>query len=178
MRPSLPTRGYAWWEPENKRYVDRREVKASYWKNGRMSPGLLRARRQFRTPNMVAGALLLTFVAGVFYYSMAAVKQDVFDDLDEEARRRAVLDAKRSALSVEDEKRAMVAAVAHAAGPASKALQLGDKTRDSGVSPAPESSTPDATTQGMGVLSTLTRWVWGSPSADKTGSLEDKSKSL
>ncbi|KAF7335251.1 Coiled-coil-56 domain-containing protein [Mycena sanguinolenta] len=172
MRPSLPTRGYAWWEPENKRYVDRREVKASYWKNGRMSPGLLRARRQFRTPNMVAGALLLTFVAGVFYYSMAAVKQDIFDDLDEEARRRAVQDAKRSALTVEDEKRAMAVAASRATGPVSQALQVDDKTRNNG---APESSAPDAsTTKTGGVLSSLTRLVWGAPSVDK----EDKSKSV
>ncbi|KAF7352219.1 Coiled-coil-56 domain-containing protein [Mycena venus] len=180
MRPTLPTRGYAWWEPENKRYVDRSEVKASYWKNGRMSPGLLRARRQFRTPNAVAGVLLLTFVGGVFYYSMAAVKQDVFDDLDEEAKQRAVLDAKRSALSVEDEKRAMAAAVASATGSAPKGLKLSDSARnnDVAVPPTPESTAPEDTTQRTGVLGSLKRLVWGAPSVDKTGSLEDKSKSL
>ncbi|KAJ7369075.1 hypothetical protein DFH08DRAFT_38805 [Mycena albidolilacea] len=174
MRPSLSTRGLAWWQPENKRYVDRNEVKASYWKNGRMSPGLLRARRQFRTPNAVAGALLLAFVGGVFYYSMAAVKQDVFDDLDEEARQRAVMDAKRSALSVEDEKRAMVAAVAHA-------TPKGQNSGDSGVSPAP--STPlDGTAQSTntnGTFSRITELFMRTPSVDKTGSAEeDKSKSV
>ncbi|KAK7062342.1 coiled-coil-56 domain-containing protein [Favolaschia claudopus] len=169
MRPTLPTRGRAWWEPESKRYADRNEVKASYWKNGRMSPGLLRARRQFRTSNAVAGVLLLTFVGGVFVYSMAAVKQDVFDDLDEEVKQRAALDAKRSALSVEDEKRAMAAAVASATAP---------KLSDSKTKAIPSDSQLEKPAQqtGGGVLSTLQRWVWGAPSSHNSAG--DKTKSL
>ncbi|KAJ6560164.1 hypothetical protein B0H19DRAFT_1146645 [Mycena capillaripes] len=188
MRPTLTTRGAAWWQPENRRYVDRNEVKASYWKNGRMSPGLLRARRQFRTPNALVGVVLLAFVAGVFSYSMAAVKQDVFDDLDDEVKERAMLDAKRAALTVEDEKRAMAAAVAYATTPANK---LVDRARNIAVPPVPEAPAPQDTTQRRGVLATLLDgrfpWlldptrktlVWGAPPVDKIGSLGDKPKSV
>ncbi|KAJ7639458.1 hypothetical protein FB45DRAFT_828346 [Roridomyces roridus] len=112
------------------RYVDPREARASYWKNGRMSAGLLRARRQFRTPNAIAGVLLLTFVGGVFTYSMAAVKQDTFDDLDEEVKRRAILNAERAKLSTEDEKRAMQAAAAvNSSSTVLKGPKLADRTR-------------------------------------------------
>ncbi|KAJ7740912.1 hypothetical protein DFH07DRAFT_60058 [Mycena maculata] len=141
MRPSLPSRAY--WQPETNRYVDRREVKASYWKNGRMSPGLLRARRRFRTRNALVGVVLLTFVVGVFSYSMAAVKQDTFDDLDDAVKDKAIMDAKRAALSVEDEKRAMRAAAAFANAPAASA------------SPALQES-PSG-----GVLASMKNMVWG-----------------
>jgi cytochrome c oxidase assembly factor 3 len=156
-----------------------------------MSPGLLRARRQFRTKNAVAGAVLLAFVAGVFSYSMAAVKQDVFDDLDDEAKERAVLDAKRAALTVEDEKRAMAAAASYATAPATKPLKLSDRARNNAVAPVPEASTPEQITQRRGVLASLLDgrfpWlldptrktlVWGAPPVDKVGSLGDKSKSV
>ncbi|KAJ7682038.1 hypothetical protein DFH06DRAFT_1029914 [Mycena polygramma] len=187
MRPTLSAQGLAWWQPESKRYVDRNEVKASYWKNGRMSPGLLRARRQFRTRNALVGVVLLTFVAGVFSYSMAAVKQDVFEDLDHEVKERAVLDAKRAALSVEDEKRAMAAAATYAtAGPT-----FSDKTRNIAVPSTPVVRAPGATTQRRGVLVTLLDgrfpWlldptrktlVWGAPPVDKIGSSGDRSRSV
>ncbi|KAF8207833.1 hypothetical protein K438DRAFT_345556 [Mycena galopus ATCC 62051] len=109
---------------------------------------------------------------------MAAVKQDIFDDLDEEARQRAVLDAKRSELSAEDEKRAMKAAVAHATG--SSASERACKNvvsvpagleSDSSRTPTPDATTPKT----GGVLSSLTGLIWGAP---KTESSEDKSKSL
>nr|GAT51797.1 predicted protein [Mycena chlorophos] len=179
LRSTLPTR--ASWQPETLRYVDRKEVAASYWKNGRMSPGLLRARRQFRTKNALAGALLLVFVVGVFTYSIAAVKQDVFDDLDEEVKERAVLEAKRTALSVEDEKRAMAAAAASAAAsltakPTPNTTPL-PKTNTSSRSPTPP----------RGVLAAVldTRYptlldprrktlVWGAPPVDNVGRLGDK----
>lgn len=154
-----------------------------------MSPGLLRARRRFRTPNALVGVVLLAFVAGVFSYSMAAVKQDVFDDLDDEVKERAMLDAKRAALSVEDEKRAMAAAVAHATSPGNK---LGDRARSIAVSPAPETPAPqNIPTERRGVLATLLDgrfpWlldptrktlVWGAPPVDKIGSLGDKPRSV
>lgn len=51
-----------------------------------MSPGLLRARKQYLLQNVVTGVLVTAFVAGVYAYSINAVKQDVFDDIDEEAK--------------------------------------------------------------------------------------------
>ncbi|KAJ7458396.1 hypothetical protein B0H11DRAFT_1924829 [Mycena galericulata] len=173
MRPTLPTR--ADWESETKRYVDRREVKASYWKNGRMSPGLLRARRQFRTKNALVGVVLLTFVGGVFAYSMAAVKQDTFDDLDDEVKERAIMDAKRAALSVEDEKRAMQAASAFAKTPTLKGPTLSDRAR-SYTQPSPEASVSATAQNQGGVLVSLKKLVWGAPPVDNPESGEDRSK--
>lgn len=46
----------------------------------------MRARQRFFIPNLVTGAALVAFSFGVWAYSMSAVKQDVFDDIDEEAR--------------------------------------------------------------------------------------------
>ncbi|KAJ6532263.1 hypothetical protein DFH09DRAFT_1326213 [Mycena vulgaris] len=184
MRLTLPAR--AWWQPETMRYADRDQVKASYWKNGRMSPGLLRARRHFRTKNAIVGVVLFAFVAGVFTYSMAAVKQDVFEDLDDETKDRAQLDAKRAALTVEDEKRAMKAATAFATAP--RPPKLSDRARKPEIIPEPAAGSP-VTAQRRGVLVTLLdrrfpglldptckTLVWGAPPVDKIGSLGDKLK--
>ncbi|KAJ7245703.1 hypothetical protein C8J57DRAFT_717198 [Mycena rebaudengoi] len=179
MHPTACVR--KWYEYERGGYLDRNEVKASYWKNGRMSPGLLRARRQYRTKNAVVGIALFAFVAGVFSYSMAAVKQDVFEDMDEEARERAILEARRSALTVDDEKRAMTAAASSIKGP-----KLADRTRALAMTTPAESRPGDNTAPPRGVLATLLGerypWlldpnqktlVWGAPPVDKVGSLRD-----
>ena len=49
-----------------------------------MSPGLQRAREPYRVKNAILGLLLGAFAVGVWAYSINAVKQDVFDDVDEE----------------------------------------------------------------------------------------------
>lgn len=51
-----------------------------------MSEGLKRAREPFRVRNALTGVGIAAFVVGIWAYSISAVKQDVFDDLDEEAR--------------------------------------------------------------------------------------------
>lgn len=51
-----------------------------------MSPGLLRAREPFRMRNALTGISLGLFAFGVYTYSISAVKQDKFDDIDDEAR--------------------------------------------------------------------------------------------
>jgi cytochrome c oxidase assembly factor 3 len=51
-----------------------------------MSIGLKRAREPYRVKNMLTGLAIGSFVVGVWLYSMSAVKQDNFDDVDEEAR--------------------------------------------------------------------------------------------
>ncbi|KAJ7436915.1 hypothetical protein FB451DRAFT_1286055, partial [Mycena latifolia] len=45
-------------------------------------PGLLRARAASRTKNALLGGALLAFIAVVFAYALATIKQDTFDDLD------------------------------------------------------------------------------------------------
>jgi cytochrome c oxidase assembly factor 3 len=49
-----------------------------------MSPGLKRAREPYRLKNAIVGLGLGAFAVGVWAYSISAVKQDVFDDVDEE----------------------------------------------------------------------------------------------
>ena len=51
-----------------------------------MSPGLLRAREPYRIRNAITGIALGAFAVGIWAYSLSAVRQDVFDDVDEEAR--------------------------------------------------------------------------------------------
>jgi cytochrome c oxidase assembly factor 3 len=51
-----------------------------------MSEGLRRAREPYRIRNALVGLGLGAFAIGVWAYSISAVKQDVFDDVDEEAR--------------------------------------------------------------------------------------------
>ncbi|KAH0588064.1 hypothetical protein J132_10399 [Termitomyces sp. J132] len=71
-------------------YIDRKTVNASYRpKAGAMSIGLQRARAPYRVRNAVTGLALGAFAFGVWAYSISAVKQDVFDDVDEEARAMA-----------------------------------------------------------------------------------------
>jgi len=50
-----------------------------------MSAGLRRAREPYRARNAFTGLVIGSFVVGVWLYSMSAVKQDNFDDVDEEA---------------------------------------------------------------------------------------------
>lgn len=51
-----------------------------------MSPGLLRARAPFRIQNAITGLVLAGFATAVWAYSIRAVKQDDFSDVDDEAR--------------------------------------------------------------------------------------------
>ncbi len=51
-----------------------------------MSPGLQRARAPFRFRNALTGGILASFAVGVWAYSLSAVAQDDFSDVDEEAK--------------------------------------------------------------------------------------------
>lgn len=66
-----------------------------------MSEGLKRARAPFRVRNAITGIIVASFAVGVWAYSISAVKQDNFDDVDEEAKALV-----RSGLrSIEDEEK-------------------------------------------------------------------------
>ncbi|KAG6378965.1 hypothetical protein JVT61DRAFT_13252 [Boletus reticuloceps] len=69
------------------RYIPRKEVSKSYRPRSYvMSPGLLRARAPFRIQNAITGLVLAGFATAVWAYSIRAVKQDDFSDVDDEAR--------------------------------------------------------------------------------------------
>ncbi|EMD40525.1 hypothetical protein CERSUDRAFT_91253 [Gelatoporia subvermispora B] len=68
-------------------YVPKNVVEESYRPGYTgMSPGLQRARAPFRVRNAITGITLFAFSAGIWAYSIGAVKQDEFTDVDEEAR--------------------------------------------------------------------------------------------
>lgn len=66
--------------------MNRKSAAKSYRPSGYMSQGLLRARAPYRVKNAITGLTISSFAVGVWLYSMSAVKQDNFDDVDEEAR--------------------------------------------------------------------------------------------
>ncbi|KAM5534834.1 hypothetical protein V8D89_011550 [Ganoderma adspersum] len=67
-------------------YVNPKYARASYRPQNIMSPGLKRAREPFKLRNTLTGLVLAGFAVGVWAYSIGAVKQDDFGDVDEEAR--------------------------------------------------------------------------------------------
>ncbi|KAL5487959.1 hypothetical protein ACEPAI_6067 [Sanghuangporus weigelae] len=68
-------------------WISRKETDKQYRPKGYgLSPGLQRARAPFRTRNTITGLAIGAFVVGVWAYSISAVKQDTFEDLDEEAK--------------------------------------------------------------------------------------------
>jgi cytochrome c oxidase assembly factor 3 len=79
-----------------------------------MSPGLRRARAQYRTKNAITGIILAAFGIGIYAYSISAVKQEDFGDIDAEARaiqqKKAKEEQAAMALTKADEQRAMEAA--------------------------------------------------------------------
>lgn len=70
-----------------------------------MSPGLQRARQPYRLRNAMTGLAIAGFAVSVWAYSIRAVKQDNFDDVDAAAL-GVSLDEKRTRVSIEDEARA------------------------------------------------------------------------
>lgn len=71
----------------------------------RMSPGLLRARAPYRNKNIAVGILLFGAVTGIYFYSMQAVKQDDFTDVDAEATAMRGTKSGAALKSIEDEER-------------------------------------------------------------------------
>lgn len=136
-----------------------------------MSPGLKRAREPYRVRNAVTGLLMAGFGVGVWAYSISAVKQDVFDDVDEEARALTGSGMR----SLEDEEREKAAAKQAAAVVACSPVLL----------PAKKAEIPPVRT-GRGVLVQLLdkqipglfdpqrkTLVWGAPPVDNIGRTSD-----
>ncbi|KIO12490.1 hypothetical protein M404DRAFT_993474 [Pisolithus tinctorius Marx 270] len=71
----------------NEPYISQEAVRESYRpRSYQMSPGLLRAREPFRVKNAITGLILGGLGVSVWAYSIRAVKQEDFSDVDEEAR--------------------------------------------------------------------------------------------
>ena len=89
-----------------------------------MSPGLKRAREPYRVKNAILGLTLGAFAVGIWAYSISAVKQDVFDDVDEEARAMSATRTPETRKSVSPE-----ATGSEAISPASNSVILEEVAR-------------------------------------------------
>lgn len=140
-----------------------------------MSPGLKRAREPYRLRNALTGIALGAFAVGIWAYSISAVKQDVFDDVDEEARAIARTGTAAEVLSVKEEKKTMEAAIAAATATSTPSSLT--------VSPAPSSELARTPAPGRGLLQHLDsrfprlldpQWktlIWGAPPVDNIGKM-------
>lgn len=140
-----------------------------------MSPGLKRAREPYRLRNALTGIALGAFAVGIWAYSISAVKQDVFDDVDEEARAIARTGTAAEVLSVKEEKKTMEAAIAAATATSAPS--------SSTVSPTPSTALARTPTPGRGLLQHLdSRFprlldpqrktlIWGAPPVDNIGKM-------
>lgn len=146
-----------------------------------MSPGLKRAREPFRIRNAVVGVGLFAFAVGVWAYSISAVKQDVFDDVDEEAR--ALAQAREKSLEEQEAERRVIGALASESTTAAARTAAAVATNVTN----PVASAVSVAAAGRGILppiadryfprlldpSTKTL-VWGAPSVDSVGKLSDR----
>ena len=143
-----------------------------------MSPGLKRAREPYRFKNAVSGLILGAIGVGIWAYSIGAVKQDVFDDVDEEARE--LRESGVTLRSIEDDERDKKAT---AAGSLTENLHLGKILEDA---PLPPAVNPAAC---RGLLAQILdarhptvldpkrkTMVWGAPPVDKIGTMKESSE--
>ena len=151
-----------------------------------MSPGLRRARAPFFLRNTITGLVLAAFAGGVWAYSLSAVKQDDFVDVDEEARALA-----RSGVhaAADPEHASKAEEHAQAAAPSGGVVPIPVEPGVQGIVPTTtnpvtsQASFPTAT-HPRGVLASLMHnrypqvfdpitktFIWGAPSVDNIGRL-------
>ncbi|KAG8890512.1 hypothetical protein FRB98_007859 [Tulasnella sp. 332] len=86
--------------------MSKRAAESTYRPKGYgISPSLARARAPFRIQNAITGFTLVGFAVSVWAYSIYAVKQENFDDIDFEALNTTV-EEKAKRISLEDELKA------------------------------------------------------------------------
>ncbi|KAF5333246.1 hypothetical protein D9611_002774 [Ephemerocybe angulata] len=179
-------------------YVDRNTARKSYRPASGMSEGLKRAREPYRIKNALVGLGLGAFAVGVWAYSISAVKQDVFDDVDEEARALGAGSPSDSTgtttattTSTLPTAAASTTVAATPALPGAAGLAQGTANIVlPGTLPLPPVSSPNTptTTRPKGVLARVLeqRWpkaldpesktlVWGAPSVDNLGRMGSRS---
>ena len=151
-----------------------------------MSPGLLRARAPFRVRNAITGATIAALVVGVWAYSIAAVKQDSFADVDEEARLLAASGSTQNIKSIEDEEKAKISTIPLVHTPSTSINTSPAQLRPPVIVTPVVTPLPGLTHRPKGILAPLldrryprfldpTRktLVWGAPSVDRIGRLRD-----
>jgi len=148
-----------------------------------MSAGLRRAREPYRVKNMLVGGGLAAFAVGIWAYSISAVKQDVFDDVDEEAK---ALAATRTTTASAPTPTTSAVVAAPAATLTTAPIQTVAVTKD----PVLIVASKEPPTLARGILPRLfaQRYpslfdpqhqtvVWGAPSVDNVGKLSSSKSS-
>ncbi|GAA6004884.1 uncharacterized protein JCM10292_002545 [Rhodotorula paludigena] len=153
-----------------------RQARATYHPGGYgVSEGLKRARRPFFTRNLITGSLISAFALSVYLYSIRAVAQDDFSDLDQPLSE----EQRRNLTSIEDEQRLKNARTADrlALGPP-PAVAAAQGVPAGTVSAAPPAAAPSSVFGrlrsafgGRGTESTL---VWNAPSVDRIGRIGEE----
>ncbi|KAF9649368.1 hypothetical protein BDM02DRAFT_1873740 [Thelephora ganbajun] len=173
--------------PNATQYVSKKEVAASYRpKSYQMSPGLLRARAPFRARNAITGVAIAALVVGVWAYSIAAVKQDSFADVDEEARILASSGSMQNVRSIEDEEKAKVATITPVHTPSTSIGTSPTQPQPLVTATHVVTPLPGLVPRPKGLLAPLLdrlhprildptskTLVWGAPSVDRIGRLRD-----
>lgn len=161
-----------------------------------ISPGLQRARAPFRTRNAITGLVISAFVFSVWAYSISAVKQDTFDDLDEEAR--GLLASRKQAELAQQQQQGQrttpgVISFRDTSPPKMKKLKTADvaaltgQTELAAAMAAGENKSGRGEPKGAlarelakrypGVLDpTAGTLVWGAPSVDRIGKMGDRGR--
>ncbi|KAI0080863.1 hypothetical protein K474DRAFT_1657360 [Panus rudis PR-1116 ss-1] len=183
--------------PMPDQYVDRKTVNQSYRpKSNEMSEGLKRARAPFRFRNAITGVILASFAVGVWAYSISAVKQDDFSDIDEEAKalaasaKKEVSEEEKKLLStLEDSVESTKGAVASGLAPLqpvppSPVVDAKEKGKENVLA-----VTSSSATRPRGIVTALLAeryprlfdpqsktLVWGAPPVDNNGKMRDSTK--
>jgi len=149
-------------------YVNRKDAERSYRPKGYdMSPGLRRAREPYRVKNAITGMLVAAFAVGVWAYSLRAVNQDVFDDIDEQAKTLA----EERARNARETQTSTAAGLTHSQFVAPPATSSVGREGRGLLAKWLENPRP-----GMFDPKTKTL-VWGAPSVDNVGRISDSSTS-
>ncbi|KIM21942.1 hypothetical protein M408DRAFT_333154 [Serendipita vermifera MAFF 305830] len=163
-------------------YIDRNKAMASYRPKGYgISPGLRRARRPFILVNLLTGSLISLFAVGVWAYSIRAVRQDVFDDVDEEAKaltkemkmavqtveeKGRLVEEKLKVIANERTTKSLASSMKAAVAANAKATASGSERR--GVMPLLGMHNPGW------VYDPSKSLVWGAPPVDNMGRIGDR----
>jgi len=152
-----------------------------------MSPGLLRARAPFRARNAITGVTIAALVVGVWAYSIAAVKQDSFADVDEEARMLTASGSTQNIKSIEDEEKARAATIPSVHTPSASIIASHAQTQTPAIATPVVAPLPGLISRPKGVLAPLLdrryprlldptskTLIWGAPSVDRIGRLHDQ----
>jgi len=169
----------------------------SYRPNGYdMSPALKRARRPFFPRNVITGVTLFGFAVSVWAYSMSAVKQEDFGDIDAMVpppEDRAKMKSVEEEQKAQGELRSLSSALQTdppivPPDPTGVTSIATPTTTTSPSQPHPATSATSSRGLASKILprlqlkmpvidSTTSTLIWGAPSIDRLGALSDRSSS-